>query len=290
MLDIPFCDSGSLKYYKDDRAFHYSYAINGFEYPTMHGHVDYWEFCIVTEGCMKHCMASGEEVICKSQTLSFMTTADRHSFLKMAKKIRYVNISVRESHLTRLLELISTDFRERLLRGARCFPISETLIGEVEKLLHQCNLLREEQVEQKNGLLCSALLLILQELNRIHLNVAERLSPLEETLLAMSRNRDFVRYTVRDLQRELNYSSAHLNRLFREHFGVSPNEYLQEYRFCYAQNLLRNTDMSVSEIAYAIGYSNLSHFFGQFKRRYGVPPREWRNRRIHEAQSPVERK
>ena len=276
MLEIPFCDSGSLKYYEDNRAFHYSYAINSFEYPTVHRHIDYWEFCIVTEGGMKHCLADGKEVICESHTLSFMTTAEYHSFLKTTKKIRYINISVRESHLLRLLELISPDFREQLLKGDRCFPISEALIGEVERLLYQCNLVHEEQVEQKNRLLCSAVLLILQELNRIHINVAEQLSSFKRTLLAISENRDFILYTVRDLQRELNYSSAHLNRLFREYFGVSPNEYLQEHKFCYARNLLRNTDMSVSEIAYAIGYSNLSHFFGQFKRRYGVTPGEWR--------------
>ncbi len=276
MFIIPFCDSGYLKYYADDTAFNYSYTINTFEYPAMHGHLDYWEFCLVTEGRMRNCIPNRGEELYEARTLSFMTTSEHHAFFKAAPNIRYINISVRESHLLRLLELISPDFKELLLRGPRCFPASEMLIAEVEKLLHQCNLLQEDQTEQKNGLLCSAVLLILQELNRIHWRIQESQAPFVQKIREISKRPEFVRYSVGDLRRELSYSSAHLNRLFQEHFGVSPYEYLQGHKFRYARNLLRNTDMSVTAIAYAIGYTNLSHFFEQFKQRYGTTPGECR--------------
>lgn len=283
MLEIPFHDSGHLKYPADEIRYHYLYAINGFEYPVMHTHVDYWEFCIVTEGRIRNCVKGQDDVICAAGSLHFMTTEDAHRLLKVTEKIRYVNISVREEQLRRMLDVISSDFCDRLLAGQRYFQLPPYLIAEIEELLHQCNLLSEAQIERKNGLLCSAVLLILQELNRVYLNAQEQLSPFLKKLLAVREKKEFLRYRATDLQAVLGYSSAHLNRLFREHFDMTPYEYLHGYKFRYARNLLQNTDMSVSEIAYEIGYSNLSHFFSGFKRHYGITPGECRGNNVEKT-------
>lgn len=276
MLEIPFNDSGHLKYSAEETRYHYLYAINGFDYPVMHAHVDYWEFCIVTEGTVKNCVEGKGEELCEAGTVHFMTTEDRHRLLRASERIRYVNISVRQSQLLRMLEVISPDFCDRLLAGPRCFRFPPAMIAEIEEILHRCNLLSEEQIEEKNGLLCSAVLLILQELNRIRLNAREHLSQFMRKLLSAREKKEFLRYSATDLQAVLGYSSAHLNRLFREHFDMTPYEYLREYKFRYARNLLQTTDMSVAEIADAVGYSNPSHFFSGFKTYYGVTPRECR--------------
>ncbi len=278
MLDILFGDSGgeSLKYYENDVKYNYSYAINTFDYPTMHRHVDYWEFCIVTEGKIKNRVPGRDDEICTEKSVHILTTQDCHALVKVSKRIRYINISVRESHLLRILDVFSPDFKERILQSRRSFRISDTLIAEVENLLHQCNLLSAKQPDQKNGLLCSAVMLLLQELNRICLDVHEHLSPFMKKLHPITEKREFVSYSVADLRKAMNYSSAHLNRLFREHFRMTPYEYLQRYKFRYARNLLQNTDMSMLEISSRIGYSNLSHFFANFKRYYGITPGECR--------------
>ena len=276
MLDISFWDSGNLKYCDYDTKFNYSYTINTFDYPTLHSHVDYWEFCIITEGTIKNRIEGKRAEIYPEKMLSFMSTSDKHSYHKISPRVRYINISVRESHLLQLLNIISPTLKERLLQGPRHFPISDFLISEIENLLHQCNLLSSAQVEKKNGLLCSIILLILQELNRIHLNVHEDSSPFMKKLIPITTTMEFISYSVQDLQKALNYSSAHLNRLFREYLDTTPHEYLQEHKFRYAKNLLQNTDLSMSEIASKIGYSNLSHFFNNFKKRYGITPGECR--------------
>ncbi len=56
MLDTLFGGSTYLKYYEDDTNFNYSYSINTTDYPTMHSHVDYWKFCILTHGSVKNCI------------------------------------------------------------------------------------------------------------------------------------------------------------------------------------------------------------------------------------------
>ncbi len=277
-MDISFNDSGGeyLKYYENDRNHHYSYAINTFDYPMMHGHVDYWEFCIVTEGTLKNCLESGEVTLCTERNVFLMSTKDRHFLIKESPRIRYINISVRESHLLRMLNVISPELEKKLLEERRAFQISENLLLEVENLLHQCNLLSEKQVSEKNGLLCSAVLPLVQELNGIQLKVDERLCPFMQKLFCVAEKREFITYTAADLQKALNYSPAHLNRLFKEHLNMTPYEYLQKRKFRYAWNLLKNTDMSMQKIAFEIGYSNLSHFFANFKKYYGITPGECR--------------
>ena len=282
MLNILFNDSGYLKYPPGDTQYNYLYAINTTDYPTLHRHVDYWEFCIVTEGALKNCVVGQKTELCEKNTLHFMSTSDQHRLLKASKQVRYINISVRETHLLQILNFISPHFRERLLQGPRLFSLSDTLVSGVENLLHECNLLSSEQVEEKNGLLCSALLLILQELNRIHLNVPKHFSPFMMHLLSLTEQKEFLRYTAKDLGDALNYSPAHLNRLFKEHFQLTPYEYLQNHKFQYAHNLLQNTGIGISEIAAEIGYSNLSHFFSNFKKRYGMTPGECRKRPLQE--------
>ena len=278
MLDILFSDSGGeyLKYYENDTVHNYSYAINSFDYPTVHGHVDYWEFCIVTDGVMKHCVQGRVPELCSEKDVCLVTTKECHALHKVGTEVRYINISVRESHLLRILDAISPAFKNFLLEGARSFRISDALLAEVENLLYQCNLLSIGQIDQKNGLLCSAVLLLLQELNRIYLNVHSHLSPFMNRLLSVMEKKEFIGWSAESLGRELNYSPAHLNRLFKEHFQMTPYAYLQRRKFRYARNLLQNTDMSMQKIASEIGYSNLSHFFSNFKKYYGVTPGEYR--------------
>ena len=42
-----------------------------------------------------------------------------------------------------------------------------------------------------------------------------------------------------------------------------------------AAYLLTNRDVNVSEVAYAVGYSNLSHFSNSFKSHFGISPKEY---------------
>ena len=51
---------------------------------------------------------------------------------------------------------------------------------------------------------------------------------------------------------------------------------MQQRRFETAAHLLKETDLAVEEIALDVGYENLSYFFRQFKKRYGMIPRRYR--------------
>ena len=67
-------------------------------------------------------------------------------------------------------------------------------------------------------------------------------------------------------------SARQLNRLFREKLGRSTMGYYRELRLDKAQSLLRNSPLSLTEIALATGFANSSHFSRAFTQHFGRPP------------------
>ena len=78
--------------------------------------------------------------------------------------------------------------------------------------------------------------------------------------------------TLDDLAEIPGISPRQLNRLFRDKLGRSTMAYYRELRLDKAQNLLRNSPLSLTEIALATGFANSSHFSRLYAQLYGVPP------------------
>jgi transcriptional regulator GlxA family with amidase domain len=71
-------------------------------------------------------------------------------------------------------------------------------------------------------------------------------------------------------------SEAHFIRLFRATFGETPHHYLQRRRVERAMWLLRETDRSVTEICFAVGFTSLGTFSRTFRAIVGVSPTTYR--------------
>ena len=81
--------------------------------------------------------------------------------------------------------------------------------------------------------------------------------------------------TVNDLAKALAIDRSYLYRVFKSGTGVSPKEYLNDYRLNAARQLLENTDHSISQIAFSSGFFSFSAFYRSFVQKYGVSPREY---------------
>ncbi|MCH1624363.1 response regulator transcription factor [Ferdinandcohnia quinoae] len=68
----------------------------------------------------------------------------------------------------------------------------------------------------------------------------------------------------------------YLTRLFKKETGLSLSDYLMQERMEYAKKLLRETNLSVSDIALSVGYSNFSYFSTIFKKMTHQNPMEYR--------------
>jgi len=79
-----------------------------------------------------------------------------------------------------------------------------------------------------------------------------------------------------DVSSAFSVDKYHLSKEFKRHTGFSPNEYLINARITRAKELLRFTDLPVSEISAGVGVENVSHFIQLFREREAVTPLAYR--------------
>ena len=75
-----------------------------------------------------------------------------------------------------------------------------------------------------------------------------------------------------DIAGKVGISRRHLERLFKSKIGVSPKSYYVKMRLQKARSLLLQTDLRISEIAFACGFSSMTHFSKSYAREFGVSP------------------
>ncbi len=78
--------------------------------------------------------------------------------------------------------------------------------------------------------------------------------------------------SVDDIAEAVGVSRSHLYRVFIAAMGQSPIDYLTKYRIGEACSLLKNSALSIAEIAASVGFSDQFYFSRVFKRVKGIPP------------------
>lgn len=81
--------------------------------------------------------------------------------------------------------------------------------------------------------------------------------------------------TVAELSDYLNLTRAYVYKLFKKHMGVSPTQYIENFRIEKACGILLEENISISECAAMVGYDDRSYFSRVFKKINGVSPKEF---------------
>ncbi|NBC67794.1 helix-turn-helix domain-containing protein [Paenibacillus sacheonensis] len=97
----------------------------------------------------------------------------------------------------------------------------------------------------------------------------------EVRYLLSSRMREPVR--IEDLAQEIGLSPSRLSHLYKESTGMSIIDSLNDMRIRQAAVLLEHTGRQASEVAADVGFENYNHFANQFRKRFGVNPRSYKN-------------
>lgn len=81
---------------------------------------------------------------------------------------------------------------------------------------------------------------------------------------------------VQDIANRLNVSHRQLDRLFRRYLTTSPSQHYRDMRLTRASGLLKQTGLSIGEVALGCGFQTASHLSKHFKPKFGETPREHR--------------
>jgi AraC-type DNA-binding domain-containing proteins len=80
--------------------------------------------------------------------------------------------------------------------------------------------------------------------------------------------------SIRQIASDLNMSETNFSQYFKKITGITPKEYLTGLKLSKAKDMIKN--QNVTEVAFDLGYENISHFISLFKNKYGITPKQYK--------------
>ena len=90
-------------------------------------------------------------------------------------------------------------------------------------------------------------------------------------------------FGVDSLAQAVGMSRSSLHRKLQKHLGISTSQFIREYRLKRALQILRQEDVTASEVAYRVGFSSATYFSTSFQKYYGYTPGEVKSRNADES-------
>jgi two-component system response regulator YesN len=79
-----------------------------------------------------------------------------------------------------------------------------------------------------------------------------------------------------ELSRKFGLNEDYMGQLFKKVTGTTISNYINTNKINAAKSLLAGTNSKIIDIAYHVGFDNLTHFHRQFKKQTGCTPNEYR--------------
>ena len=83
--------------------------------------------------------------------------------------------------------------------------------------------------------------------------------------------------TLEDMAQQFHLSEPYISKYIKDKSGKTFGDFVQGIRMKKARTLLKNSNMTVENIAYTVGYQNVEHFNRLFKKKYNMTPIQYRN-------------
>ena len=88
------------------------------------------------------------------------------------------------------------------------------------------------------------------------------------------------KFSIEDICREIGISKVQLYRKVKALIGFNINDYILNVRMHKAKYLLTDKQLSISEVAYRVGFSSQAYFSTVFKSKFSMTPSEYRDKKI----------
>ncbi|SHK43566.1 helix-turn-helix transcriptional regulator [Chryseobacterium polytrichastri] len=193
-----------------------------------------------------------------------------------------VTIAVSRKHLRSLFGKIQHPIVENILNGKDNFvfetDISPEMIKTASEMLEPSipESLESHYYKLKcEELLCYIFALLLQRETRVASNMhIDDIKAIYVIKLHLQSHLDEPP-NIATLAKQSNMSEPKLRKLFKQTFGKGVFDYYQTVRMQEAAKLLKEQRMTVSEVGYQLGFTNLSHFSRVFEQHIGMKPKKY---------------
>ena len=247
---------------------------------------DYVEVIYMCTGQTTH-IVNGKQLVLEQGDLLFLSQSATHEVCRAGEGDIAVNFIVLPEFFSAPLSMIGeeeTPLRKFLIdclcgqnsgAGYLYFDVSE--VKPIQNLLENLLWILIQDTPNKRKMSQMTMALLLMQL----LGHTETLSTddqddqvIWQVLRYVEAN--YIDGSFGELTQQLHYDASWLSREIKRKTGKTYTQLIQEKRLAQAAFLLRNTDRNVSDIAFAVGYENISYFHRIFADSYGKSPRHYR--------------
>jgi len=249
---------------------------------------DFCELAVVTQGSAMHWL-EGREFPVTAGDVFLLQGYQRHYFFAR-EKLDLINImydpdkiGLPENELRKMpgycaLFMLEPTFR-RQHRFASRLHLRRVPLAHVERLAEEMEQESEVAAPGHEAALRAKLLELIVYLSRAYMetDTTEAHALLRVGHVIGALENDFQKdWKLENLLSIAHMSRSNLMRVFRKATGQTPIEYLIRLRIQRAMELLRNSTLSVTEIAFEVGFKDSNYFTRQFRRVLGQSPRSFR--------------
>lgn len=237
---------------------------------------DYFEFFLITEGKCIHKVNNSEQHLAEG-ALVFIRPEDVHCYdYEGSMDCSFLNIAIASAVVHESFGFLGDTFCSKKLLALPLPPYAILSPLEKDNLTSRYEKLETLSTIDKQQSKIQTRSMVIEILTQYFSNTRDSSNSfsalwLEMLLTKMQKKENF----TGGLQRMYELSGrsvGHLNRVFRQHFNVTPTEYINRIRLSYVKNLIINTNLTITNISLEAGFENLSHFNHLFKKYFGMAP------------------
>lgn len=246
----------------------------------VHDH-EFYELFIVVKGSVVHYI-NGIRHSLTEGTLVFIRPSDAHTYEELpGEHATLINIAFSENVVNSLFEYLTDDFPSKRLLSQSLPPMKVLTNGDkdwVLKHFERCYTINWQEPKQLKIYTRTLLAEIFQ---RYFYEVSDDDTSIPEWLVdlcqQMNKPENFRLGTDRMIELS-GKTREHLARSLKKYMELSMTDYINELRINYAANMLISSHIPILDICYDLGYQNLGWFYNQFKKKYGISPKQFRDK------------
>jgi two-component system response regulator YesN len=231
------------------------------------------------ERCIDELRASSEKVLTSNRI--FADDHDHTEYLQFIRKLQLVIIKKQPELVNSTLgEVIK--FKTIVKNTEMISKLKDNLLNQLQQYLHQQNM--DYSIVTSNQMNVTLEELI-DQISPVFLKVLEDIRlPRQKTSSDISNIKNFIDQhymypiSLDDVSEAFYLSKEHVSRLFRKTYNESVTQYILKKKMESAADLIRTSQLSYREIAYQLGFEDISYFYKQFKKIFSCTPGEYKER------------
>lgn len=252
---------------------------------TFHWH-SYFEITCVQKGQGRY-FVNGQEYSMDEGDIIIFNNVEPHGWKLLGEDMHLLVMVFSPEFVAEKLSVFDSEYLKPFVERGSNFKNrigkEETVSHEIRKSIREIYKESEEKREGYRLMIKANVLRILTVLIRAYQDESKSGEMLKEKKNAMKRLEQAFAYidshycekiTLDEVAASAFMSSNYFSSYFRKVTNISFSDYVTRLRIMHARELLRDTDKSVTEIALACGFNNISNFYRLYKKHIGKPPGE----------------